>query len=186
MKDITIKEVIEHYFNNHEPLPCIYYNVGDKKMWHRTIESYNPETGDFTIKSCKDKFNLNTSWITITIESRDNGWADLVCKHIWGKPFKEIQSQVESNANYDKENTTVNEIGGSWMKYTASHPRFIRTKILGVDVEAVKTYSTATNFKAEGYYFGHTYSNTSTRWAYEAGLVNHYVSFHTNPNTNND
>ena len=39
MKDITMKEVIEYYFDKHIPLPCIYYSAGDKKMWNRTIES---------------------------------------------------------------------------------------------------------------------------------------------------
>ena len=184
MKDITLKEVVEFYFDRHIALPCIYYNAGDKKMWNRTIESYNPTTGDFKINKCKDTFNVNTSWITICIESRDAGWDDLVCRHFWGKSFQDIQNLIQRKMDYNEDDTTVTEMGGSWMKRTASHPRFIQTVILGEPVEAIKTYSTITNIKVGGYYCGGTYSNTSTKWAYEAGLVNHYVRF--TKDTDND
>lgn len=176
MKEITLKEVIEYYFDRHIALPCIYYDASDKKMWNRTIESYNPSTGDFRIAKCKDTFNIDTSPITVTIESRDAGWADLVCRHIWGKSFVDIQNLVERNIALDDPDTEVDEIGGRWLKRTA-YPRRIKTVIMGVKVEGVKTYSTVTNMKAEYYYFGHTYSNTSTKWAYEAGMGSHYEHF---------
>ena len=140
MKEITLKEVVEFYFDRHIALPCIYYNAGTKNMWNRTIESYNPTTGDFRLSRCKDTFNIYTSWITIKIESRDAGWDDLVCRHFWGKTFSDIQNLIERNICND-ENTTVTDMGGAWMKRTASHPRFIQTVIMGEPVEAVKTYS---------------------------------------------
>ena len=184
MRDITLKDVIEYYFDNHKPLPCIYYNVGDKKMWNRTIESYKPDTGEFKVKGCKDTFNIYESFITVQIESRDTGWADLVCKHFFGKSFEDIQNLIQRNISYNDDNTEVEDLGGSWMKYAASCPKYIKTVVLGEPVEGVKTYSTVTNIKVGGYYCGHTYSNTSTKWAYEAGMVNHYASFH--KDTKND
>lgn len=180
MKDITLKEVVEYYFDRHITLPCIYYNAGDKKMWNRTIESYNPVTGDFRLARCKDTFNIYESFITVEIESRDSGWADLVCRHAFGKSFEDIQNLIERNVVLEDENTTEDLMGGNWMKYTASKPRYIKTVIMGEPVEAIKTYSTITNMKVGPYYCGHTYSNTSTKWAYEAGLVNHHEHFDKN------
>ncbi len=180
MKDITLKEVVEYYFDRHIALPCIYYNAGDKKMWNRTIESYNPMTGDFRLAKCKDVFNIKESFITIVIGDHDEGWADLVCRHAFGKTFEDIQNLIERNVASDDPNTTVSDLGGSWMKYASSYPRVIKTVIMGEPVEAVITYSTVTNIKVGPYYCGYRYSNTSSRWAYEAGLTNHHEYFDKN------
>lgn len=178
MKDITIKEVIEYYFDKHLPLPRIYYNTGTKSMLNRTVESYNQETGDFTISGCKDKFNIYESFITIEIESRDEGWDDLVCYHVFRRSFKDIQSLIERNASFpDEQITSTRILGSNSMKYSSSCPTYIETVIYGENVEAIMTYRTVTNIKVGGYYCGGTYSNTSTKWAYEANMTNHYVSF---------
>jgi len=180
MSRITMKELIEHYFNKHIPLPNLYSIKSGKTMHNRTIESYDPETCKFKLNKCKETFCCDKPeniTFEITIESRDSGWADLVCGHFFGKTFEQIQTQVYWDMNDD--NTTV--IGSRSMKYSASKPRVTKLLINDLLVNAIATYSTVTNIGIEGgYYCGHTYSNTSTKWAYEAGLVNHYAVFNAN------
>ncbi len=171
---ITMKEVVEYYFDKHIPLPRMYSKVSDRNYLKRTIESYEPDTGNFMLSGCKEVFNIYSPRQEIEIESRDRGWADIVCHHFFGLDFEKVQGLVY----YGNESTETELLGGKWMKYTASRPTKIYTVIQGVKVEGVRTYSTVTNIKVDdSYVCGRTYSVTSTKWAYEANLCHKHYCF---------
>ena len=179
--NITIKEVVEYYFDKHLPLPRVYDIKNQRNYLKRTIESYNPDTGDFTIRGCKTKFNIKDYWgAEIEIESRTEGWADFVCKKFLSRSFQDIQNYIYNKMCRKDEDVLIDNLGGSWMKYSPSCPKIIKLNINGHKVEAVKTYSTVTNINLAGYICGYVYSNTSTRWAYEAGLASHNYCFRAN------
>lgn len=178
MNDITIKEVVEFYFDKHLPLTRVYDIKNKRNYLKRTIESYNPDTGDFTISGCKTKFNIKDYWgAEIEIESRKEGWADLVCQKYLGRTFQEVQNYIYNKMVSGYDDVSIEDLGGKWMRYSPSCPKYVKLNIDGVEVEGVKTYSTVTNIKLGGYICGYVYSNTSTRWAYEAGLASHDYCF---------
>ena len=66
MKDITIKEVIEYYFDKHLPLPRIYYNTGTSVTAYSKAQGvdYNSSSGGGYFTDFNGRFLKPVNWTT--------------------------------------------------------------------------------------------------------------------------
>lgn len=174
--DITLKDVIQYFFDRGVPIMRVYDKKTDKAYLKREVESYNEDTGDFCLSGCKAKFNLNDTHLEVTVSCLDKGMPDMICERYLGMNFETTQNYIDNAMG--KDGTFVEEIGGPWMKYTGSHPRKIRLYINGVEVESINTYGTNTNVRIDGWEVGYRYSNTSNRWRGRAGFYHDKAVFY--------
>lgn len=172
---ITIKDIVEYFFDKAKPVMLVHNRATNRNYRNRTIESYNYDTGEFKISGCRERFNIHSPNTVIEFEHRDSAWSDFICRRILCKDFDEVQNIVYNRRHDSK--SVCELLGGRHMKYTSSHPETIDLYLDAVKVYGVKTYRTVTDMEIDGWCVGHTYSNTSTRWAFRAGFGHKVYSF---------